>query len=228
MHSILADSDSIEAVFDKFSAVEAMQVSINLDQAMLHLKAPSPALLQQMAAEGLSAADFDMLNGTPTRGRSTLAECAPSVLRVHLQAMFLDVEKLKAAFSTLSMSESLAVKQTLETARRRLKVPSAALLARMKQEGLAMNQFGIKDPAAEAAEIAKKAEMARTLLNSALELDRPAASEAHDKNHRTAHARTLLNDLARHAQAEVDPVAQVRARLSGALNAAPSVHTDVH
>ncbi|MBP7547487.1 MAG: hypothetical protein KA754_06000 [Corallincola sp.] len=228
MHSILADRESIEAVFDKFSAVEAMQVSINLDQALPHLKAPSPALLQQMAAEGLSAADFDMLNGTPARNRGALAECAPSVLRVHLQAMFLDVEKLKGAFATLSMAESLEVKQTLDAARQRLKVPSAALLARMNQEGLAMTQFGIKDPAAEAAEAARKAEKARTLLNSALELDRPAANEVMDKNHRTAQARMLLNDLARHAQPEPDPVAQIRARLGGALNAAPGVHTDVH
>jgi hypothetical protein len=134
----LSDDIILTAVFGSYTVAEALQVQHNITQALPKLPLPSADLLAHIEAEGLSLTDFDM-----PKPRSGLMLADPSVVKRHLKQLFLQPDRLQASLADVAVSEAQAVASAIGKAQTALRLPSAALLAKMAAEGLDVRRFGI-------------------------------------------------------------------------------------
>ncbi len=140
MYQLFSKPSNLEAVFASFGTIEAVKVRCNIDLVVRRLKIPSRALLEQMLQEGISLHDIAQ-QPAPEQDWSLLSE---TVLRSHLRAAFLDEAKLFNALATLSLPQQVEIRDLFATTTSQLKLPSELLLRRMQDEGLSLEQFGIK------------------------------------------------------------------------------------
>lgn len=139
MYRILSDSNNLKQVFSAFSTTEALLVKHNIQRVLQQLNVPSPALLAQMRAEGLSLSAFEPANSADAE----LQYSSDTVLRAHLTTMFLTEKQLHAAMSMLSLSQQVEVRDLLNVLSEHLRLPSDTLLQRMADEGLTLEKLGV-------------------------------------------------------------------------------------
>ncbi|MDP2715812.1 hypothetical protein [Rheinheimera sp.] len=139
MYRILSDTDNLKQVFSAFSTTEALLVKHNIQWVFQQLNVPSPALLAQMRAEGLSLSAFEPAHNSDTE----LQYSSDTVLRAHLTTMFLAEKQLHAAMSMLTLSQQVEVRDLLNLLSEHLRLPSDTLLQRMADEGLTLEKLGV-------------------------------------------------------------------------------------
>lgn len=198
----LSDDIILTAVFGSYTVAEALQVQQNITHALPKLPLPSADLLAHIEAEGLSLTDFDM-----PKPRSGLMLADPSVVKRHLKQLFLQPDRLQASLADVAVSEAQAVASAIGKAQTALRLPSAALLAKMAAEGLDVRRFGIAP------------------VNNAEVRPDPAAGSQSFAWPPTA-AATAPNNADTHANTHADTdIQQLRTRLAAMLPTA--VVTDV-
>lgn len=192
----LSDDIILTAVFGSYTVAEALQVQQNITHALPKLPLPSADLLAHIEAEGLSLTDFDM-----PKPRSGLMLADPSVVKRHLKQLFLQPDRLQASLADVAVSEAQAVASAIGKAQTALRLPSAALLAKMAAEGLDVRRFGIAP--------VNNAEVRPDPAAGSQSLAWPPAATA--PNNADTHANT-------HADTDIQ---QLRARLAAMLPTAP-------
>lgn len=157
MYRILSDSNNLKQVFSAFSTSEALLVKHNIQRVFQQLNVPSPALLAQMRAEGLSLSTFEPADNADAE----LQYSSDTVLRAHLTTMFLAEKQLHAALSMLTLSQLVEVRDLLDVLSEHLRLPSDTLLQRMADEGLTLEKLGVASkPADKLAQVRQKLQAA--------------------------------------------------------------------
>lgn len=207
MYRILSDTDNLKQVFSAFSTSEALLVKHNIQRVFQQLNVPSPALLAQMRAEGLSLNAFEPANSADTE----LQYSSDTVLRAHLTTMFLAEKQLYAAMSMLTLSQQVEVRDLLNILSEHLRLPSDTLLQRMADEGLTLEKLGV------AGKPTDKLAQVREKLQAAGDNNNPAKS-VEDVKRRLA---LLHGDVAKAEQNETSATGNIihltakQERLSG-------------